>query len=475
MSGWARIFNNSVYALQTQSSYLARLQEQTSTGARLIRTSDDPADAYRVMHLETQMDTLDIYVQNIDMLTGNIRDAESQLRFIAEGVTAAKVALTAGVSDNNADQRYIYAAQIDAELEKVVAAANQKSLGQYFFGGANAEQPPYEVIREGGKIVAVNYVGSYEERPVEVAPGVEYTGRLVGDGIFRVDDRQAPVFFGDTGAAAGTASSSVRGDLWMTVRHTATDYTGAGGFVAGADTNSDTILGTHTLHVSDADGTISLDDGPAVAFDGTETNLRLTNANGDVVYINTTAAGGADGDYAITGNGTLSIDGGLTTTAIDFAEENQAVVDSQTGRVLCVDSRNITRTGDEAVRIPGTHDLFGALIEIRDLLNNTRGLTQEEQTALLQQADGALVKVAENIAKTTSAVGTRWQALDTLHNSGGTGSLDNLKAANENEKAMLTDVDILEMAIQLSRTQTLYQMTLQSTSQLLSLSLLDFI
>ncbi len=60
MSGWARIFNNSMYALQSQSSYLASLQEQTATGAKLIRTSDDPADAYRVMHLDTQMETLDI-------------------------------------------------------------------------------------------------------------------------------------------------------------------------------------------------------------------------------------------------------------------------------------------------------------------------------------------------------------------------------------------------------------------------------
>ena len=473
MAGWGRIYNNANYALRVHSNLLARIQEQIGTGARLVRTSDAPADSYRVMHLNTQTASLQVYTENVETVASNFQTILDQLSSISNAVTAAQVSLSAAASDNNAAERDIYAGQINELLEQVAMEANFQTLGHYIFSGADVTTKPYEVVKDGDRIVAVNYQGSYDEMPVQVAPGTEYSGTLVGDRVFRRDHREPPVFFGSTGAAPGAGTPSVRGDVWVSVSHTSTDFTG--GFASGTDSGSDTILGDHVLHVDGPGETIQLDDGAVVSFDGTETNLRLTNAAGEVVYVDTTGAGGANGDYTITGNGTLSIDGGVSTTAIDFSDANQAVTDLQSGRVLYVDSQNITRAGVESVRVPGTYDLFGTLINVRDLLLNTRGLSQEEQTRLLSEALSSLDEVARGIARTTSSVGTRWQALDTLHNEGGTGTLDNLIAANDAQKSFLVDADIVELSIEMFRTQTLYQMTLTSTAQLLSLSLLDFI
>ncbi len=54
-------------------------------------------------------------------------------------------------------------------------------------------------------------------------------GAMVGDEVFRSDDRQPPIFLGTTGAKAAAATSTVRGDVWLTVTHNATTYAGTTG------------------------------------------------------------------------------------------------------------------------------------------------------------------------------------------------------------------------------------------------------
>ena len=476
MSGWGRIYNNTNYAIRLHTERLALLQERAATGLRILRTSDAPADAYRILHLRAQAQSLGTYTENVDVVGRNLAGAYSQLHDIFNMMVTAQTRAGYAASDGNAAQRPLTADEIDNLLEQMVVVANFQSLGRYLFSGADMTQAPYEVVREGGEIVAVRYQGSYEQLFVPVAPGVEQPSTLIADRVFRRDDRADPIFFGDTGATVGTGTASVRGDVWMSVTRTSTDYSAAAGLAEGTGAARDTILGDRILHVDGPAGTIQLDDGGVVTFDGTETDLVITNLAGDVVHVDTTGfAMGGTGDYTITGEGKLSIDDGASAVAIDFSDPNQSVTDSNTGRVLNVDSRNIVRTGVEPVRIPGTYDLFGTLINARDVMRNTRSLPQSEQTELLNEALESLKEVAKGLTDAMASVGARQQAMDMLHNSAGTGTLDNLKAADETQEALLQDADIIEVAIDLARTQTLYQMTLTAAAKLLSMSLLDFI
>ena len=49
------------------------------------------------------------------------------------------------------------------------------------------------------------------------------------------------------------------------------------------------------------------------------------------------------------------------------------------------------------------------------------------------------------------------------------------RAKAEVEAAVIGDADIAELSIDLAKTQTLYQMTLMSVADMLSLSLIDFL
>jgi flagellin-like hook-associated protein FlgL len=196
---------------------------------------------------------------------------------------------------------------------------------------------------------------------------------------------------GDTGAKSGTGTSSVRGDVWLTVT-------------------------------------------------------------------------GSAGDYE------LSIDDDLSTFHTDGTDTNLAVTDSRTGEVLYVDTTEITQTGADLVWTAGTSDLFSMLIGIRDLLRNDRGLSDEQWRNLQDSLLSSLEEINDLLVQTETSIGSKTGFLEDIKN-----NLDNLKYNTEDETARLQQADIAQIAIDLSRHETLYQMSLSVAGKLLSVSLLDYL
>jgi flagellin-like hook-associated protein FlgL len=227
-----------------------------------------------------------------------------------------------------------------------------------------------------------------------VASGLETKVFFVGEDIFCLDSRDDPVFFGDdTGAAAGTSTSSVRGYVWLTVTYNDTS-----------------------------------------------------------------------GKYE------LSIDGGASTVAVEGDTSNLAVTDSQTGRVLYVDGSNITATGTNVVSVPGTYDIFDTLISLRDTMRNESDFSSDIVGQLISDSISALSELEDLlVAKSTSAA-SKVGFLESLKN-----TLDNIKFGTEDETANLQQADVTQIALDISRSEILYQMSVSVASKLMSLSLLDFI
>ena len=276
-------------------------------------------------------------------------------------------------------------------LEHVVSLANTKHMEQYLFGGSNTSSAPYLVERTNGEITNVTYQGSLENRVMEVAPGVQSSAFYVGNDIFQSDERSDPVFMGDTGVKAGTGTSNIQGDTWLTITGSA-------------------------------------------------------------------------------GNYDLSIDDGLSTFNTDGTDINLAVTDSKTGKVLYVDTTEITGPGVELVSVPGTRDIFNTLISIRNMLRNEKELPDAQLHELQDNALNALEEVNQLLVQDEVAVGTKIGFLDNLQE-----SLKKLKGDAEDEATLLQEADIAQIAIDLSKRQVLYQMSLSVAGKLMSITLLDFI
>jgi flagellar hook-associated protein 3 FlgL len=291
----------------------------------------------------------------------------------------------------NEDGRRILAQGVNDTLEQVVLLANTERLDQYLFGGSNTTSAPYVAERIDGKITGVTYQGSFNGRNIELAPGIQVDAFCVGDNVFSSDRRGDPVFQGDTGAAAGTGTSSVSGYTWLTVT-------------------------------------------------------------------------GSAGNYDI------SIDGGLTTFNTDGTDTNLAVTNSVTGEVLYVDATNINSTGIELVAVSGTHDIFNTLITIRDLLENENGFPETELLELLRNSFGSLDEINNLLVQNQVSIGTKIGFLGNLED-----SLKNLKYDAEDETTRLQEADIAQVAIDISRREVLYEMSLSVAARLMSMSLLDFL
>ncbi|MHC4264384.1 MAG: flagellar hook-associated protein FlgL [Planctomycetota bacterium] len=386
MSGLlGNVYNNASFALFNHSKEIARLQEQASTGSRVNRPSDDPGAAYNILGFKTEQGSLENYIETLS-------DAQNTLIASTASIDAMKTSITSligiisGVTGTSS-QNNILLEGVDNALEELVMWANSDYQGQYLFSGGDSATQPYTVERNGdGRITSVTYQGSDIERKVEVAPGMWTTTFYSGEDIFLSDDRSAAIFSGTTGVAAGTGTSSVTGDVFLTVT-------------------------------------------------------------------------GSPGNYD------LSIDGGLTAVNTDGTDTNLAVTDSRTGQVLYVDTTGITNTGQEWVRVPGTYDIFNTLIAIRNQIESGGDIEELRSNAL-----ESLDEIYNLLVRKGVTIGFKIGMMDDLNS-----NLSDLKFNVEENMAQLEQADIAQLAIDLSRRDVLYQMSLSVTAKLLSLSLLDFI
>jgi len=387
------IYNNVSYALYLHSVEMARLQEQTSTGSRINRPSDDPSCSYRVVTLNSQEKSLANYINNLSETVGTLELSSTVIQEIGSALTETKVRLTQVIGGiYHQETRERLAEGINDILEQVVSLANTKQMGQYLFGGSDTTSAPYLVKRTNGEITGITYQGSLENREIEVAPGIKSSAFHVGYDIFHSDDRGDPIFLGDTGAAAGSGKSSVKSDVWLTVTYDGSDYN-------------------------------------------------------------------------------LSIDDDVTVIDVgDVSDPSNVAVTNSAGQVLYVDATTISSTGVEPVSMPGTHDIFNTLMNIRNMLNNEREFSDAQLRELQNNSMIVLEEVNALLVQAEVSVGSKIGFLDNLKD-----SLKKLKFDAEDESTLLQEADIAQIAIDLSRREVLYQMSLSIAGKLMSVSLLDFI
>ncbi len=388
------IHNNLSVALNRHYEVIARLQEQAYTGSRINRVSDDTFAAYRVLGLNSQERLLGNYMGNISEALNVLEISTTVIYDMASGISDTKASLTQIISGTYSESgRQSAAEQINETLEQMVSLANTKHVGQYIFGGGNTGSAPYAVQRTNGEITSVTYQGSFQQRDIEIAPGVQSNAYQIGEDIFGPDNRTSPQFVGDTGAVLGSGTSNVKGDIWLTV-------TDDGG-------------GSYDLSIDDGASTVNVATAPDI------TNIAVTTSNGQVLYVNGT---------------------------------------------------NISDTGVEMVSVPGTYDVFSTLISVRDLLNNERGLVEPQLQQCRNKLVDALEEVRAFLVEKETALGTKIGFVDDVKN-----SLENIKFNVEEETTKLQEADIAQLAIDLSRREVLYQMSLSVAGRLMSMSLMDFI
>ncbi len=459
-----------------QTAYrLQQAQEQLSTGKRLHRPSDDPLAVRHSLLQKDRISRLEASIEATQHTRSRLNQAHVELRDAHQlFVRAREIALSASQATDESERK-IFAQEAEGLLNQLINITNASDEVGFLFSGTDTRTKPFELDASSS---SVTYSGTPYATQLHLAGDADRAALAPGDRIFLSTSRQDTVVVGHTGIGAGPGIDTAVGVLSLEVVHTSTSYS-AGGVTAGISSLSgDTIVGatgTHTLQLNDTSGTgtsgtISLDGGPEFTFTSADTDLRLLGPNGDVVYVNTTAiTPGFSGSVDILANGTVSLDGGATTTAIDFSA-NQQITNSADGTVVHLDTSTVQRAGTGDLEFVGTSNAFSALIELRDELLNGGSRSAAEHRDALGRRLTEIERVEGHLLDEIGAQSVTIENLDQLITRTEDRHLEQIAAHAET-----SDADLAAATLELQELLNLQQFTMAAVSQLMQPNLLQFL
>lgn len=169
------IFNSGVATINRQTADLLHLQQQVSTGRRIVTPSDDPVAAARVLEVQQAKDVLGQYTAN----QGNAQDAlnleEAQLKSVGDMFGRLRELLVqAGNDPLSANDRRSIALELRARFDELMGIANSTDgSGQYLFSGFKGSTTPFSGNVDAlisGASTEVQYAGDDGQRTLQVSP-----------------------------------------------------------------------------------------------------------------------------------------------------------------------------------------------------------------------------------------------------------------------------------------------------------------
>ncbi|MBL8731845.1 MAG: flagellar hook-associated protein FlgL [Planctomycetes bacterium] len=448
----------------------SQLQQQVASGRRVLKPSDDPAAALRILPLRNDLENLKNLSNNVslaretlDTSTASLEDASSLMQRTRELVTQAS---NGTLSDGDRDS---IGAEVEQLLQQLVGIANSRRGDRFLFGGTANGSPPFDLIEDAGG-TRVAYRGNHESLGIDVAPGVSTDLNIPGDGIFLARSRSATTFSAAYGSNATGAAAIGAGDTGVGFGQLQVTFGGlhddAPGTVS-AGSGSSTAVGPLTYTFTSAPDTLSIDGGPALAIPVTDGTF--TTADGRTLSLSVTGvAAPTSGTFTAVAN--LSTDGGATFRAVSDFGANVQVSSSYDRSVLNVDVSGLTRTGTEDVKFGGTFDAFTTLIALRDLLHNDDALptaqVRDRISQLISEVDGAHDSVLDGLRE----LGFRSSSMEMLKN-----RVEGLRTSRTESLSLVQDVDLASAVLDMQQQELSYQAALQVSARIIQNSLSSFL
>lgn len=193
----------STLSLQGSLQRLARTQETLSTGKRINRPSDSPADSSTAMRLRVSVADQDRYLRSAQDGLGRLATMDSTMASMADNLRRAnELALQGANGATSATAREALAVEVDQLREGLLSQANTTYLGRPVFGGVT---PGTRAFDDAG-----TYVGSTAGQVTRtVADGVKLRVDLPGTDVVGPDG--ANLFDDLTALSAALRADDVAG------------------------------------------------------------------------------------------------------------------------------------------------------------------------------------------------------------------------------------------------------------------------
>ncbi len=140
----AVVFNNFLFHMNRSQDLMEELRVQASSGKKINKPSDAPADTQRALRLSQSLSQFDQYDRNINRGMGLLDVAESALSGAGDILSKIKeFAVQGSNSSQTGTSRIGLANQVVQLRDQLVALANAEFDGQYVFSGTRTDTLAY--------------------------------------------------------------------------------------------------------------------------------------------------------------------------------------------------------------------------------------------------------------------------------------------------------------------------------------------
>lgn len=163
---------------------MSKLQDQLSTGKRVLNPSDDPEAANRIVRLKKSLAQNAQYAANVGDGHAMMTATEHALNKFGDLMLEAKEILSKARSGSRTPDLATFADQIDQLITDAVQTANTKFNGKYLFGGTQTTDPPF-ILAADRSAVTMNPNGITGDIQVFVNDGTLQTINIDGQQAFQ--------------------------------------------------------------------------------------------------------------------------------------------------------------------------------------------------------------------------------------------------------------------------------------------------
>lgn len=163
---------------------MSKLQDQLSTGKRVVNPSDDPEAAHRILRLKKSIEQNAQYTANVGNGFAMMTATEHALNKFGDLMVEAKEILSKARSGSRTPDLETFADQIDQLLTDAVQTANTKFNGKYLFGGTQTTDAPF-ILAADRSAVTINPNGITGDIQVFVNDGTLQTINIDGQQAFQ--------------------------------------------------------------------------------------------------------------------------------------------------------------------------------------------------------------------------------------------------------------------------------------------------
>lgn len=177
------LFNISRTGLQRLSSDQARLQEQMTTGRRILSPSDDPVASARVLSVSQTSSINQQYTTNSESADSALSITEANLAQIVDAIQNIQtLAVNAGNATQTAEEKKMLNTELQGRYQELLGLANSTDgNGVYLFSGFQGGIKPFTESAYG----QVSYNGDEGVRKIQISSGRQIPISENGNEVFR--------------------------------------------------------------------------------------------------------------------------------------------------------------------------------------------------------------------------------------------------------------------------------------------------